>query len=111
MYIQAQGCAAYHLTLVMSQVGHFFLCTTLRTSIVQQMPSRLSILSVLIETLLLCFFVYTPGVQIVMGTAAPPGEVWIFPLVFFLIMLIFNEVRKYIIRSKPRGLLSGMLKW
>uniref|UniRef100_A0A914XAW3 Cation-transporting P-type ATPase N-terminal domain-containing protein n=1 Tax=Plectus sambesii TaxID=2011161 RepID=A0A914XAW3_9BILA len=111
MQIMAQGCAAYHITVVMSQVGHFFLCTTLRTSIVQQMPSRLSILSVLIETLIVCFCVYTPGVQIVMGTAAPPGVVWLFPLAFFLIMLVINEVRKLVIRTKPHTFVGRMCTW
>uniref|UniRef100_A0A914WVQ3 Cation-transporting P-type ATPase N-terminal domain-containing protein n=1 Tax=Plectus sambesii TaxID=2011161 RepID=A0A914WVQ3_9BILA len=111
MYIQAQGCAAYHLTLVMGQVGHFFLCTTLRTSVFNQMPSRLSIYSVIIETLMLCFCVYTPGVQIVMGTAAPPWAVWLFPLTFTIIMLIINEVRKYIIRTRPRSLVGRLCKW
>uniref|UniRef100_A0A914R164 Cation-transporting P-type ATPase C-terminal domain-containing protein n=1 Tax=Parascaris equorum TaxID=6256 RepID=A0A914R164_PAREQ len=52
--IRNQAASAYYLTLVMSQV---------------------TVYAVIIETLLVIIFIYTPGIQFVMGASPPPYKV------------------------------------
>jgi sodium/potassium-transporting ATPase subunit alpha len=69
------------------------------------------VFGVLIELLLICLFVYMPGVRFIMGAEPPPHFIWLFSLVVGLVLLFFNEMRKYFIRKYPQNAVVRIFKW
>jgi hypothetical protein len=67
--------------------------------------------AIVIEILLVNLFVYTPGVQSIMGSVSPPGEVWFFSLAVGAALWIFNESRKFAIRHWPKHPGVRLIKW
>uniref|UniRef100_A0A0M3IHY6 Cation_ATPase_C domain-containing protein n=1 Tax=Ascaris lumbricoides TaxID=6252 RepID=A0A0M3IHY6_ASCLU len=92
--IHRQARAAWQITLVMAQAFHLFMCTTRRISLFRHgFRNAVAGLAILLEVLVLNFFIYTPGVQTWIGVEHPPGFVWLFCLFVAVVLLIFNEVR------------------
>ncbi|KAM3718688.1 Sodium/potassium-transporting ATPase subunit alpha-B [Dirofilaria immitis] len=112
VFIHGQAKAAWHITLVMSQVFHFWLCTTRRISIFKHGTQNIAaVLALLIEICLLNFMIYMPGVQDWLRVAHPPAFVWLFCLPVGIILIIFNETRKWLIRRYPTTTIVRALKW
>jgi len=59
--------------------------------------------SLLFETLLACFFCYTPGMQDVLGLHPVRFTWWLAALPFALLIFIYDELRKFILRRSPSG--------
>uniref|UniRef100_A0A914X676 Cation-transporting P-type ATPase C-terminal domain-containing protein n=1 Tax=Plectus sambesii TaxID=2011161 RepID=A0A914X676_9BILA len=110
--ITAEASSAWYITLAMSQVFHVWMCTTRRTSIFHRdMKNSAGLLASLVNLLLICFLVFTPGVQSVMGMSAPPFHVWFFSVVIAALLLMFNEARKCLIRLWPSNKFVRLLEW
>ncbi len=52
-----------------------------------------------------------PGVRFIMGAEPPPHFIWLFSLVVGLVLLFFNEMRKYFIRKYPQNAVVRIFKW
>ncbi|KAK0396058.1 hypothetical protein QR680_001548 [Steinernema hermaphroditum] len=110
--IHRQASAAWHITLVVSQVFHLWMCTTRRVSLFRNgFKNIVAVIAIIFEVLMLLFLVYTPGVQTWIGVSQPPTFVWAFPLVVGFVLLVFNEIRKYIIRRNFPSMLVRYIKW
>ncbi|KAI1718377.1 e1-E2 ATPase domain-containing protein [Ditylenchus destructor] len=112
MDIRAQANAAWHLTLVMSQVAHLFTCTTRRVSLFRHgIRNWVLVAAVVFEVAFLMFLLFTPAVQRLMEIVPPPASIWLFSLAVGIVLLAFNEIRKYFIRRNPRHRLVKLIKW
>lgn len=112
MHIAGQASAAWHITLVMSQAFHVWMCATRRVSIFRHRFTNLvAVFAILLEILLLNFFIYTPGVQTWLTVNHPPAFTWLFCFPVAIALLIFNETRKLAIRRWPLDPLVRIFKW
>uniref|UniRef100_A0A0N5AB94 Cation_ATPase_N domain-containing protein n=1 Tax=Syphacia muris TaxID=451379 RepID=A0A0N5AB94_9BILA len=97
-YIRGQAAAAWHITLVVSQVFHAWICTASRVPFFQHKFTNLALLfATLFEIVLLNFFIYTPGVQQWIGVYHPPSFVWLFGVCVGFLLFVYNEVSNYFI--------------
>jgi len=100
---------AVFLSIVIVQWGGLLAAKTRKLSLFQQgMRNKAINYSLIAETLLAVFLVYTPGVQSVTGAVSIP-LLYCWPsLPFSLAQVIYDEIRKYLIRSSPGGLVERL---
>lgn len=65
--------------------------------------------SLLFETGLAVLFCYTPGFNEVLDLAVPVDWVWLCGVPFFFYILIYEELRKFLIRKYPDSFFSKEL--
>jgi len=107
-----QATSAWYIGLVGAQLLHVFSCRTRRTSIFQHGLRNLhTIGGVMASIVIMVVVIFVPGVQTVLGDYNPVRLVWVFPPVMAILMLGFNEFRKFLIRNRPWWLLTRALKW
>ncbi|VDN05242.1 unnamed protein product [Thelazia callipaeda] len=112
IFIHNQAKAAWHITLVMAQVFHFWLCTTRRISIFEHgIHNVVAIFAVLLEIFILNFMIYTPGINQWLGVQHPPAFVWFFCIPVGTVLIVFNETRKWFIRRHPFNNIVRAFKW
>jgi len=95
---------AFFVAIVVVQWADLLICKTRRNSIVQQgMRNHILNFGLVFETALACFLSYTPGMDKILRMY-PLKINWWFPAIpFSLLIFIFDEIRKYLIRSNPGG--------
>jgi len=101
---------AVFLAIVIVQWGGLLVCKTRKLSLFQQgLRNKAINYSLIAETLIAIFLIYCPGVCDVTGTDRFfPGEFWWPPMPFSLLVIVYDEVRKYIIRHNPGGLVERL---
>ena len=126
--IYQQASAAWHLTLVGSQGKftdsrdgiliscasgfHLFMCTTRRISIFKHGIRNWTLLAaVCFEILTVFFVIFVPGVQDLLQVRPPAWYIWLFPFAVGIVLLVFNETRKYFIRNYPKDSVVRIFKW
>ncbi|TKR89897.1 hypothetical protein L596_013936 [Steinernema carpocapsae] len=107
-----QAAAACYITTVTSQAYHIWMCRTRKSSIFvhgfRNIATFFAVISMVIVT---CLFVYVPKLREAMGSKPPPGEVWAFSFGVAVVLLIYNEGRKFFIRRSPYNKFVRLIKW
>jgi len=95
---------AFFVSIVVVQWADLIICKTRRNSIVHQgMKNWVLNFGILFETLLAAFLSYTPGMD--KGLRMYPLKVyWWFPAMpFSLLIFVYDECRRFILRRNPGG--------
>merc|ERR1711874_725040 len=95
---------AFFVAIVVVQWADLIICKTRKNSVFQQgMKNWIMNFGLVFETLLAAFLSYTPGME--KGLKMYPLKInWWFPAIpFSLLIFIFDEVRKWILRGNPGG--------
>jgi sodium/potassium-transporting ATPase subunit alpha len=99
---------AFFVSIVVVQWADLIICKTRKNSlVVQKMDNWFMNFALAFETLLACFFCYTPGIGKISRTYYIPLQWgWISALPFAIIIFMYDEFRKYFIRNRPAGNLA-----
>ncbi|XP_022920711.2 sodium/potassium-transporting ATPase subunit alpha-like [Onthophagus taurus] len=103
-YLQYTCYTAFLIAIVVTQWADAIICKTRRNSILKQglFSNWMLILSIFIETLIACALSYTPG-TIYLKFAPVKLRWWLYAFPFAVIIILFDEYRKWQIRSHPHG--------
>jgi sodium/potassium-transporting ATPase subunit alpha len=90
--------------IILMQIVNVFLCRSSVRSVFATgvFNNRLIVWGVVLEIVLLMAIDYTPWGNALLGTAAVPGDLWLFMVPFALGMLVLEELRKWIVRRTLR---------
>jgi len=95
---------AFFVSIVIVQWADLIICKTRRNSIVQQgMKNWVLNFGILFETTLAAFLSYTPGMD--KGLRMYPLKFywWLPALPFSLLIFVYDEIRRFILRRNPGG--------
>jgi sodium/potassium-transporting ATPase subunit alpha len=104
LYLQAT--TACLTSIIMMQIVNVFLCRSRHRSIFSQgiMGNPLVLWGVLLEIILILFIDYTSLGNAIFGTMPIDGEVWLFIAPFALLLLLLEELRKWLARTLANSL-------
>ncbi|KAI3389795.1 hypothetical protein SNEBB_001941 [Seison nebaliae] len=95
---------AFFVSIVIVQWTDLLICKTRRLSILQQgMKNHVMTFALFFETALAAFLAYCPGMDKGIHMYPLRASWWLPALPFCIIILIYDEVRKYLIRKNPHG--------
>ena len=95
---------AFFVAIVVVQWADLIICKTRKNSVFQQgMANWIMNFGIFFETALAAFLSYTPGMD--KGLKMYPLKInWWFPAApFSLLIFVFDEIRKYLLRQNPGG--------
>ena len=95
---------AFFVAIVVVQWADLLICKTRKNSLFQQgMRNHILTFGLVFETCLAAFLSYTPGMD--KGLKMYPLKInWWFPAIpFSILIFVFDEIRKLIIRNNPGG--------
>uniref|UniRef100_A0A6Q2ZG47 Cation-transporting P-type ATPase N-terminal domain-containing protein n=1 Tax=Esox lucius TaxID=8010 RepID=A0A6Q2ZG47_ESOLU len=95
---------SFFVSIVVVQWADLVICKTRRNSVFQQgMKNRILIFGLFAETALAAFLSYCPGMDIALRMYPLKVSWWFCALPYSLLIFIYDEVRKLIIRRSPGG--------
>nr|AAH54591.1 Atp1a1a.3 protein [Danio rerio] len=95
---------AFFASIVIVQWTDLLICKTRRLSIFQQgMKNRVLTFGLLEETALAAFLSYCPGMEVAVRMYPLKPLWWFCAFPYSLLIFIYDEVRKYILRRNPGG--------
>ncbi|MGC9517317.1 MAG: cation-translocating P-type ATPase [Methanomicrobiales archaeon] len=88
--------------IVCAQIGNLIACQTTRMSIfkIGLFKNKWVLIGIIFEITIIMAIVYIPYLQNIFGTTALGINEWLYVVTFIPIMLIADEIRKYVIRNK-----------
>ena len=102
---------AYFISIIVAQWSDLLISKTRKLSLFQQgMRNKRMIQGLLFETCLGVFFCYVPGLDKI-GLRPIHGYHWFCGVPWSILILIYDEVRKYIIRDNPGGWIDRFTYW
>jgi sodium/potassium-transporting ATPase subunit alpha len=98
---------AFFVSIVVVQWADLIICKTRKNSVFQQgMKNHMLNFGLLFETALAAFLSYTPGMDKGLRMYPLALQWWIPAIPFSIIIFIYDEVRKYLLRRWPGGWLE-----
>ncbi|EHB13669.1 Sodium/potassium-transporting ATPase subunit alpha-4 [Heterocephalus glaber] len=93
---------AFFVSIVVVQWADLIICKTRRNSVFQQgMKNKVLIFGLLEETLLAVFLSYTPGMGVALQMYPLRVTWWLCAIPYSIVIFIYDQVRKLIIRKRP----------
>ncbi|KAJ9442106.1 Sodium/potassium-transporting ATPase subunit alpha [Diplonema papillatum] len=112
LVILAKAQTAYWVSIVVVQWADILICKTRRLSLFEQgMKNNQLNFGLFFETALAVFFVYVPGVRTVFGIEKLRFIYWLPALPFSVFIIVYDELRKWLIRNYPGGWLDRKTYW
>ncbi|KAL7673335.1 hypothetical protein ACOME3_008194 [Neoechinorhynchus agilis] len=98
---------AFFLSIVMVQWTDLIICKTRRLSLFQHgMGNTVLDFAIIFETLLAMTLIYMPGLNTGLQLRQVFFLYMVYPLPFVLLIFVFDECRKYILRKRPAGFIE-----
>uniref|UniRef100_A0A8C6WXF3 Sodium/potassium-transporting ATPase subunit alpha n=1 Tax=Neogobius melanostomus TaxID=47308 RepID=A0A8C6WXF3_9GOBI len=95
---------SFFSSIVIVQWADLIICKTRRNSLFQQgMKNRILIFGLFVETALAAFLSYCPGMDVALRMYPLKFFWWFCALPYSLLIFVYDEVRKYILRRCPGG--------
>ncbi|KAL1282864.1 hypothetical protein QQF64_001667 [Cirrhinus molitorella] len=95
---------AFFTSIVIVQWADLIICKTRRNSIVQQgMRNKILIFGLFEETALAAFLSYCPGMDVALRMYPLKPSWWFCAFPYSLLIFVYDEVRRYILRRSPGG--------
>ncbi|CAD5221584.1 unnamed protein product [Bursaphelenchus xylophilus] len=95
---------AYFVSIVIVQWADLIISKTRRNSLVQQGMSNWAMnFGLLFETALAAFLCYCPGLDVALRMYGLRFSWWLLPLPFSILIFVYDEIRRYLIRRYPGG--------
>uniref|UniRef100_A0A3Q3JGK5 Sodium/potassium-transporting ATPase subunit alpha n=1 Tax=Monopterus albus TaxID=43700 RepID=A0A3Q3JGK5_MONAL len=95
---------AFFVSIVIVQWTDLLICKTRRNSIIHQgMKNRVLIFGLFEETALAAFLSYCPGMDVALRMYPLKPYWWFCAFPYSLLIFVYDEVRKYILRCSPGG--------
>jgi sodium/potassium-transporting ATPase subunit alpha len=95
---------AFFISILVVQWSNLLICKTQRSSVFTKgMSNWVLNFSLVFETLLAAFFCYTPGLDKGFNMLPLKFEWWLPAIPFSILLFVFEELRKMIIRSLSPG--------
>ncbi|XP_034489355.1 sodium/potassium-transporting ATPase subunit alpha-like, partial [Drosophila innubila] len=102
--IEYTASTGFFVSIVVTQWCDLIICKTRRNSIIHQgMRNHVLNLSLVLETAIACIICYTPGMKKALRMYPVRLIWWIYAVPFGLLIIIFDEGRRYLIRHSPNG--------
>lgn len=94
----------FFTAIVIVQWADVIICKTRRLSIVEQgMNNKVLIAGLFEETLLAALLAYCPGTDAMLRMFPVEWYCWFVPMPFSLIIFVYDEARRYLLRKYPGG--------
>jgi len=102
--LHASATAMALACVVTTQIGNLFAQRTERASVLSASPARnrLILAGILSELAVIAVIVYAPPVQRLIGTHSFPLANWLFLFAWAPLLLVADEARKFVLRSRER---------
>jgi sodium/potassium-transporting ATPase subunit alpha len=95
---------AFFTSIVVVQWADLLICKTRRLSIFQQgMRNKIMVAGLFEETLLAAVLAYMPGTDVALRMYPLEWHWWLVPMPFSLLIFLYDETRKYLIRNNAPG--------
>ncbi|KAI1901219.1 hypothetical protein AGOR_G00032050 [Albula goreensis] len=95
---------SFFVSIVVVQWADLIICKTRRNSVFQQgMKNRVLIFGLFAETSLAAFLSYCPGMDIALRMYPLKVSWWFCAFPYSLLIFVYDEVRKFILRRSPGG--------
>lgn len=95
---------AFFISIVIVQWAELIVCKTRTNSILQQgMTNKVMNFALIFETILAAFLSYCPGMDTALNMYPIKFNWWLPPIPFAIMILCYDETRKYLIRKYPGG--------
>ncbi|KAL8623500.1 Sodium/potassium-transporting ATPase subunit alpha-3 [Nucella lapillus] len=102
--LELTGYTVFFITIVLVQWSDIVICKTRRLSIVHQgMRNHVLTFGLFFETTLALLLTYLPGVHVALQTRPLRFEWWLCAIPFQILIWVYDEFRRYMLRRNPGG--------